>query len=139
MKKMSLQQAVNAFINIANISGIWRDIPEMRLALVEFSALNQSVGVEHTLEFAKQRYRELHPGECRVFSKGNACDCFLCSMDVLRSSLTQTVGFELSIGNLIADFSSNEFKGTLQCSLSSSRDHSMDNASISPTNPLTKS
>lgn len=33
------------------------------------------------IESAKAIYREMHPGRCRMFSEGLACECFLCRCD----------------------------------------------------------
>ena len=33
------------------------------------------------LEKAKNIYRDLHPGQCKVPSKGGDCTCFLCQCD----------------------------------------------------------
>jgi hypothetical protein len=30
---------------------------------------------------AKAAYRKLHPGQCKMFSLGHGCKCFLCVMD----------------------------------------------------------
>lgn len=43
------------------------------------SAFHQ--GIYDTIEMAKSRYRNLHAGGCRIYSEGDACNCFLCQMD----------------------------------------------------------
>lgn len=36
---------------------------------------------EEEREAAKAIYRELHSGDCRLLSQGEACRCFLCRVD----------------------------------------------------------
>lgn len=38
-------------------------------------------GYRQGLEKAKEVYRGLHPGKCRMFSRGLDCHCFLCQID----------------------------------------------------------
>ena len=33
------------------------------------------------IEKAKEIYRSIHPGGCRIISKGDSCVCFLCQCD----------------------------------------------------------
>lgn len=36
---------------------------------------------ERGIEKAKDIYRSIHPGGCRILSKGEGCTCFLCQCD----------------------------------------------------------
>lgn len=43
-------------------------------------------GYNQALDAAKEAYRAVHSGECRMFSKGEECQCVLCRLDKLRLS-----------------------------------------------------
>jgi hypothetical protein len=50
-------------------------------ALTELLTLGAQSGYRTGLEKAKEIYREIHPGGCRMLSQGDACECFLCRCD----------------------------------------------------------
>lgn len=49
------------------------------------SSFNQ--GLIDGLEKAKEVYKEFHSGGCRMYSKGDACECFLCRVDNLLGAI----------------------------------------------------
>jgi hypothetical protein len=53
------------------------------------------------LEFAKDKYRERHPGGCKMLSEGDACQCFLCEMD---RSIAWTANMESELHSLVDQF-----------------------------------
>lgn len=42
------------------------------------------------LDTAKSVYRELHPGQCKMLSQGDECNCFLCQMDNKQKEIQET-------------------------------------------------
>ena len=49
--------------------------------LAEILQRGFDAGALEAIKGVKNRYRELHPGGCRMFSLGDRCDCFLCELD----------------------------------------------------------
>jgi hypothetical protein len=52
-------------------------------ALSDLLTLYSAEGFRVGLLRAKDVYRALHSGGCRLLSRGDACDCFLCRIDDL--------------------------------------------------------
>ncbi len=42
------------------------------------------------LEEIKSRHRQDHPGGCRMFSQGDACQCTLCLCDNVRGLIKES-------------------------------------------------
>lgn len=58
-----------------------RTFEEIKAYILKTAAAQWDKSLEHTCEFAKNVYRQLHPGQCRIVSEGNNCRCFLCRVD----------------------------------------------------------
>lgn len=43
-------------------------------------------GIRKGLQHSKTVYRRIHTGGCRMLSKGDMCECFLCQIDNLTNS-----------------------------------------------------
>ena len=55
------------------------DASALRLSLVmdEFA----KAAIKGSLARAREIYRQMHPGGCRLLSEGDGCRCFLCQLD----------------------------------------------------------
>jgi chromosome segregation ATPase len=45
--------------------------------------------IEKIVKILKDRFREFKAGGCKILSKGDACDCSLCLLEFLLTSLTE--------------------------------------------------